>query len=291
MSRPPPRIARAPLLAAAVCLAGFGRCATPASNDYPTGPWQLVWSDEFDGPALQPPDTSRWTYDVGGSGWGNNQLEYDTARPENVSLDGNGHLAIVALKETYQGTDGVTRGFTSARIKTQGLATWTYGRFVASIKLPAGQGLWPAFWLLGNDFTTVGWPACGEIDVMEYKGQDTHWVQGTGHVPRPSGGGTEDVAIYGDSSLPDTGPGFDGAFHVFAIDWDPGVIRWEVDGNVYFTVDRTRLPAGTTWVFDHPFFVILNLAVGGDWVGAPGGTTPFPATMLVDYVRVYARGS
>jgi len=280
MPRPPPRIAGAPLLAAALCLAGFGRCATPVTNDYPSGPWQLVWSDEFDGPAGQSPDAASWTYDVGGSGWGNNQLEFDTARPENVSLDGNGHLAIVARQEQYQGND-----YTSARIKTQGLGEWTYGRFEASIQLPVGQGIWPAFWLLGADISSVGWPSCGEVDIMEYRGQTPLMVQGSLHGPGYSGG----RAIWSQKYLP--GPaGYDDGFHVFAVDWDPGVIRWEVDGTVYLTVDRTRLPAGSTWAFDHPFFVILNVAVGGGFVGSPDGTTVFPQTMLVDYVRVYQRG-
>jgi len=275
-----PRSAASLLLLAGLALCGFGRCATPVEPGYPSGPWQLVWSDEFDGPAGQSPDPSRWTYDVGGSGWGNDQLEFDTARPENVSLDGAGHLAIAARQEQYQGND-----YTSARIKTQGLGEWTYGRFEASIKLPVGQGIWPAFWLLGSDISSVGWPACGEVDVMEYRGQTPLMVQGSLHGPGYSGG----KAIWSQSWL--AGPaGYDDAFHQFAVDWDPGVMRWEVDGTVYLTVDRTRLPPGSTWVFDHPFFVILNVAVGGGFVGSPDGTTVFPQTMLVDYVRVYQRG-
>lgn len=269
-------------VASSFVLCGFGRCETPVVDPIDTSaPWQLVWSDEFDGPAGQKPDAARWTHDVGGHGWGNNQLEYDTDRAENASLDGQGNLAIVARAESYGG-----RNYTSARIKTQGLFERTFGRFEARLKLPSGQGVWPAFWLLGADIGTTGWPACGEIDVMEYRGQTPLTTQGSLHGPGYSGGG----AIWTQWSLP--GPaGFDDDFHVFAVDWDPARLRWEVDGEVFQTVTADHLPGGAPWVFDSPFFIILNVAVGGGFVGSPDATTRFPQSMLVDYVRVYQRGA
>jgi len=237
---------------------------------------QIVWQDEFDGPAGQSPDPAKWGYDVGGSGWGNNQLEFDTARPENVSLDGQGNLTIVARREDYQG-----RAYTSARINTLGRFERTRGRFEARIRLPAGQGIWPAFWLLGGNFGSVGWPECGEIDIMEYRGQETRVVHGSLHGPGYSGGNAL-------SSLFQLRLGsFDGDFHVFAVEWSEDRITWLVDGMAYKTVRPGNLPAGSRWVFDHPFFVILNVAVGGNFVGPPDASTTFPQTMTVDYVRVY----
>lgn len=237
---------------------------------------RIVWQDEFDGPAGQSPDSTRWGYDIGGSGWGNAQLEYDTARPENVALDGQGRLAITARREDWLG-----RPYTSARINTIGRFTRTQGRFEARIRLPVGQGIWPAFWLLGADFATSGWPACGEIDVMEYRGQEPATVHGSLHGPGYSGG----AALTAPFQLP-RGT-FDGDFHVFAVDWQPDRITWLVDGIAYRTVRPADLPGGSRWVFDHPFVIILNVAVGGNFVGAPDNTTTFPQTMLVDHVRVY----
>ena len=239
-------------------------------------PLTLVWQDEFEGPAGQLPDSLKWQFDVGGWGWGNNQLEYDTDRPENCSLDGDGHLAIVARQEYYQG-----RSYTSARINTNGRFQATRGRFEARLRLPVGQGLWPAFWMLGSNFGTVGWPACGEIDIMEYRGQQPYVVHGSLHGPGYSGG----EALT--SSYTRRGAGFDRDFHVFTVDWDEAGITWKVDGIRYRTVTPDDLPPGTDWVFDHPFFLILNVAVGGNYVGPPDETTRFPQTMLVDWVRVY----
>jgi len=242
------------------------------------GPAPLVnWQDEFDGPAGQSPDAARWRYDVG-TDWGNAQLEYDTARPTNVSLDGAGHLAITARQESYLG-----RNYTSARITTQGLFQQAAGRFEARIRLPVGQGMWPAFWLLGADFPTVGWPNCGEIDIMEYRGQEPNVVIGSLHGPVYSGA----AAVTRRFNL--AGPGFDADFHVFAIEWDFDHITWLVDGVPYQTVTPANLPARGRWVFDHPFFIILNVAVGGNFVGPPDPTTTFPQTMLIDWVRVVPR--
>jgi beta-glucanase (GH16 family) len=236
----------------------------------------LVWADEFDGPAGQSPDSARWTFDIG-TGWGNNQLEYDTDRPVNVSLDGEGHLAIVALEESYEGSD-----YTSGRINTNGRFARTRGRFEARIKLPVGQGIWPAFWLLGTDFGTVGWPQCGEIDIMEYRGQLPNIASGALHGPGYSGGNS----VGGYYTLPSGA--FNDDFHVFAIDWDSSSITWSVDGQDYMTITPSDLPSGASWVYNNrDFFIILNVAVGGNYVGSPDETTTFPQTMLVDYVRVY----
>ena len=235
----------------------------------------LVWSDEFDGPAGQSPGSTRWTFDVG-TDWGNAQLEYDTARPVNVSLDGQGHLAITALEEDYLGCD-----YTSGRINTRNRFARTRGRFEARIKLPVGQGIWPAFWLLGANIGSVGWPSCGEIDIMEYRGQYPSVATGALHGPGYSGGNS----LGGQYTL--ASASFNDDYHVFAIDWDSSSIDWSVDDQVYMTLGPSDLPPGTSWVFNSDFFIILNVAVGGNYVGAPDATTVFPQTMLVDYVRVY----
>jgi beta-glucanase (GH16 family) len=235
----------------------------------------IIWEDDFDGPAGQLPDPENWRFDVG-TGWGNGQLEFDTDRAENVSLDGTGNLAIVAREEEFGG-----RSYTSGRIKTKDLFEKTHGRFEARIKLPEGQGIWPAFWLLGADIDEVSWPACGEIDIMEYLGHEPNVLHGTIHGPGHFGGGAitrRHVLAQG---------GFNLGFHVFAVEWSEDAITWMVDGLAFLTVTPADLPRGATWVYDHPFFVILNVAVGGRWPGAPDDSTVFPQTMLVDYVRVY----
>jgi uncharacterized protein (TIGR03437 family) len=242
--------------------------------------WTLVWSDEFEGGAL---DAAKWDFDVGGHGWGNNESQYYTRRAENASVE-DGKLVIRALRETYTGPDGITRPYTSARLVTRGKFSRAYGRFEALIKLPYGQGIWPAFWMLGDDIATVGWPACGEIDIMENIGREPSTVHGTIHGPGYSG--TRGIgAAY---SLPE-GRRFADDFHLFAIEWEPEVIRWYVDDVLYQTRTPKDLPAGARWVFDHPFHLLLNVAVGGNWPGYPDQTTVFPQVMLVEYVRVYAR--
>ena len=239
--------------------------------------WVITWQDEFEGPAGQLPDANRWVFDVG-TGWGNNQLEYDTDRAENVSLDGNGNLAITARREDYLGAE-----YTSGRITTAGLFDQARGRFEARIQLPVGQGIWPAFWLLGSNFDTIGWPDCGEIDVMEYRGQEPRIVLGSLHGPGYSGGN----AISGSYTLPGSA-GFDAGFHTFAIEWEEDFVTWLVDNTPYQTFTRNSLPGNAPWVFDHPFYIILNVAVGGNFVGPPDGSTVFPQTMLVDWVRVWS---
>jgi beta-glucanase (GH16 family) len=236
----------------------------------------LIWHDEFDGPAGQLPDPARWQFDVG-TDWGNAQLEFDTDRAENVSLDGEGNLAITARREDFEG-----QPYTAGRIKTKDLFEQRYGRFEARIKLPIGQGIWPALWMLGANLDEVSWPQCGEIDVMEYRGHEPEIIHGTIHGPGYRG----DFSI-GNSYTLDEGE-YHLDFHVFAVEWNAEGITWFVDDQVYHTAGPQDLPAGKEWVYDHPFFILLNLAVGGLWVGAPDEDTEFPQTMLIDWVRVYA---
>ncbi len=244
--------------------------------------WTLVWSDEFDGPAGSVPDPTKWNYDIGGNGWGNNELEYYTNRPENAFLDGQGNLVIKAIKEDYKGADRVKRGYTSARLLTQGKFSQRYGRIEARIRVPFGQGIWPAFWMLGNDVGAVGWPGCGEIDIMENIGREPSTAYGTIHGPGYSGGNS-----IGSSISLENGQHFSDDFHVFGIEWEPTAIRFYVDGKLYETRIPADLPSGGRWVYDHPFFILLNVAVGGGWPGNPDSTSIFPQTMTVDYVRVY----
>jgi beta-glucanase (GH16 family) len=250
--------------------------------------WNLVWQEEFDGPAGTAPNPVYWDYDVGGGGWGNNELQFYTARPENISVDGLGHLAITARSEAYQGRD-----YTSARISTRARFEQGLGRWEARIRLPTGMGLWPAFWLLGADFPQVGWPACGEIDVMEMRGQAPGAVNGTLHATGYSGGSALTAQyicqVPPTCATPPCTPlcPFDQDFHVFAVEVEANRIRFEVDGSVYQEVRQDLMPRGASWPFDKPFFVILNVAVGGSYVGAPNVATVFPQTMLVDYVRYY----
>ena len=245
--------------------------------------WTLTWSDEFNAPDGTPVDTSKWVLETGGNGWGNQELEYYTTRPENAFQQG-GNLIIKVTKEKYTGADNVTRDYTSARLKTAGKFSQKYGRFEARIKIPRGQGIWPAFWMLGDDFTKIGWPKCGEIDIMENIGKEPTLVHGTIHGPGYSG----DKGISSPFSLPDNA-NFADDFHVYAVEWEPKAIRFYVDDHLYATRTPAELPKGTKWVYDHPFFLLLNVAVGGGWPGNPDATTEFPQTMLVDYVRVYKR--
>ena len=242
---------------------------------------KLVWSDEFNAPDGSAPDPHKWTFDLGGKGWGNQELETYTDRPQNVYIQ-DGMLVIQARKETFTGKDGVAREYTSARLKTQGLFSQTFGRIEARIKIPYGQGLWPAFWMLGDDAGKTGWPRCGEIDIMENIGREPSIVHGTIHGPDYSGARGISAAY----TLPGGGR-FADDFHIYAVDWQPHKIQFFVDGDLYTTVLPTSLPPGARWVFDHPFFIILNVAVGGSWPGNPDATTTFPQSMQVDYVRVY----
>jgi beta-glucanase (GH16 family) len=241
---------------------------------------KLVWSDQFDGPAGTPPPASKWVHDVGAYGAPDNELETYTDSPANASDDGHGNLAIVARRQTVTGPDGLTRNYTSARLETQGLFSATYGLIEARMKIPAGTGLWSAFWLLGNSINAAGWPSCGEIDVMETLGQDPFAVRGTIHGPDGRSGYSRGRDLESASSLAS-------GFHVYGVSWSPNSITWLLDGIPYATVTSADLAPGQAWVFNQPFHLVLNLAVGGNWPGPPNAYTQFPATLLVNWVRVY----
>ncbi len=241
------------------------------------GEWELFWSDEFDAGAGEPINDEFWTCEVGGWGWGNAQAEHNTDRTENVVHTGDGTLAIIAREEEFEGNE-----YTSGRCNTNDKFEFTYGRVEARIDLPEGQGIWPAFWMLGADFPDTMWPDSGEIDIMEFLGHELGTVHGTVHGPGYSGGGGIGQAVRYEESLADD-------FHVFGIEWEPNVIRWYVDGEEYFQIDPTDL-FGSDWVFNDPFFMLINVAVGGNWPGYPDDTTVFPQEMLIDWIRVYQRG-
>ena len=268
--------------AAAILVAAAGVGAAGARGQGANANWVLTWSDEFDGPDGSAPDPAKWSAETGGGGWGNNELEYYTARRANSRVE-KGKLVIDALQEKFTGSDGVSREYTSARLKTGKLFTQKYGRFEARIRIPKGQGMWPAFWMLGDDISAAGWPKCGEIDIMENVGFEPGKIHGTIHGPGYSGGkslGAPYAVASGDVA---------DDFRVFCVEWEPNEIRFYVDGHLYETRTPADLPVGTRWVFDHPFFLILNVAVGGGWPGNPDTSTKFPQEMLVDYVRVYSR--
>lgn len=263
-------------------LASMGAAQSNAKQGAAKEGYVPTWSDEFNGPDGSLPDPKKWVIETGGGGWGNNELETYTNRPQNVHIQ-NGNLVVTSIKETFKGVDGITRPYTSARIKTAKLFEQKFGRFEARIKIPEGQGMWPAFWMLGNDIGKVGWPACGEIDIMENIGKEPGIVHGTIHGPGYSGDKGPSAAY----TLP-SGK-FADDYHVFAAEWEPSAVRFYVDDHLYLTRTPADLPAGTKWVYDHPFFILLNVAVGGDWPGSPDQTTVFPQTMQVDYVRVYEK--
>ena len=256
-------------LTAAVTALTISAC----SND--SDPWELVWSDDFTGSEV---DTSYWKFEIGDGcpnlcGWGNNELQY--YRAENAAVS-DGILTITAKEESFGG-----REYTSARMITMNKIDWTYGRFEARIKLPVGQGLWPAFWLLGSDIDSAGWPQCGEIDIMEYLGQEQNKVHGTVHGPGYSGAN----GVGGSYTLPSGR--FDTDFHVFAVEWEPNRITWLVDEVRYQTLTPDNVPG--EWVYDHPFFIIVNMAIGGYWPGPPDAGTAFPQTLQVDWINVYSK--
>lgn len=237
---------------------------------------KLVWADEFDKPGL--PDSTRWGYDVGGNGWGNNELQFYTRkRPENARVE-DGKLIIEARKEDYQG-----RGYTSARLLTQNTATWTYGRIEAYAKLPKGRGTWPAVWMLGKNISTAGWPRCGELDIMEHVGYDEGVIHGTAHTEAYNH--VKGTQKEGKVTVPDVTT----AFHRYAIEWTADQVDFYVDDQKYYTVQRSVLGSSEAqWPFSQPFFLILNVAVGGNWGGQKGvDDSIWPQRMEIDYVRVY----
>ena len=238
--------------------------------------WELVWHDEFDGDAI---DLTNWTYDIGGWGWGNGEAQYYTSRPTNARVE-NGLLIIEAHQEKYENSY-----YTSARMLTKGLREFKYGRFEARLKVPSGAGLWPAFWMLGAHFDRHSddeanhWPFVGEIDIMEYVGREPDLILGTIHGPGYAGAigltrwNRQDYPIADD-------------YHTYAVEWDYDGITWFYDGEEYYTLTRNA-PGHRDWVFDHEFFMILNLAVGGHFPGPIALDLEFPVALYVDYVRVY----
>ncbi|MFD7406077.1 ricin-type beta-trefoil lectin domain protein [Streptomyces sp. NPDC059866] len=277
---PSPRLLRSCLLAALSAVLVASAAIAPARAE-PAGVRAVTFSDTFDGPAGAAADSSKWQIETGDN-VNNHERQYYTPGTNNAALDGQGHLVITARRENpnnYQCWYGRCE-YTSARLNTAGKFTAQYGHVEARMKVPRGQGMWPAFWMLGNDLGDVGWPASGEIDVMENVGYEPSTVHGTIHGPGYSGSGGIGAAY----SLPN-GQAFADGFHTFAVDWAPDSITWSVDGNVY----QRRTPAdlgGRTWVFNKPFFLIMNLAVGGYWPGDPDGSTVFPQQLVVDHVSV-----
>lgn len=234
---------------------------------------QIVLQEEFDTEGAPNPEI--WGFDIGtgANGWGNNELQYYTDRTENVTVQ-NGYLIITAKKESYKGS-----GYTSARLLTKNKFDQAYGRFEARMRLPWGQGIWPAFWMLGADIDSNPWPGAGEIDIMEYRGQNPTIMLGTVHGPGYSGGQSISKSYELKNDRFDTG------FHVFGIEWGPEYINFYVDDVLYNQITPADVPG--EWVFNKPFYILINVAVGGSFVGSPDSETVFPQTMLVDYVRVY----
>jgi beta-glucanase (GH16 family) len=236
--------------------------------------YQLVWQDEFDGAQI---DSASWGFQTGGGGWGNNELEYYTDRPENASVS-NGNLVITARKEDYNG-----RSYTSARMVTKDKRSFQYGRFDIRAKLPKGQGIWPAIWMLGQNIDQVGWPACGEIDIMELLGHAPDTVYGTLHW----GPGETQHRSKGNRFALANGS-FSDDFHLYSTIWEPDSLQILVDDHPYFSITRDQF-AANEYPFDKPQFFLFNIAVGGDWPRSPDSTTVFPQQMLVDYIRVFQK--
>jgi beta-glucanase (GH16 family) len=247
----------------------------PIPPEPPAG-MELVWSDEFDGDTV---NLDNWTYDLGGWGWGNGESQYYTDRPENARPE-NGVLVIEARQEIFEGN-----AWTSARLKTQGLQEFQYGRIEARLKVPAGKGTWPAFWMLGANFEQDApelernWPFVGEIDIMEYTGKDPELILGTVHGPGYAGAGGKSKWFPQDFDIADD-------WHTYAVDWNEERIQWYFNDEMYYELKPEDLN-GREWVFDAPFFIILNLALGGTLGGFIDPTLEFPIQYLADYVRVY----
>lgn len=231
----------------------------------------LAWSDEFTANYI---NTNNWSYDIGGSGWGNNELEYYTNSNKNAYTTG-GYLVIEARKETMG-----TNNYTSARMISKDKKTFTYGRIDFRAKLPKGQGVWPALWMLGNNIGTTPWPACGEIDIMELLGHEPQKTYGTIHWGAAGGGSTHIGGNYSLSSLT-----FNDKFHLFSLKWEADKMTFLIDDVPFFTANKSQVNGN--YPFDKPFFFIMNVAVGGNWPGNPDATTVFPQRMIVDYVRVF----
>jgi len=275
-------LAVAAMAAAATGIVALTTAGAEESGNASVQAQALTWNDEFNAAAGTAPNSSKWRFDTGGGGWGNSEHQYYTNSTSNAAHDGNGNMVITARKENpsnYQCWYGTCQ-YTSARLLTSGTFSQAYGRFESRIQIPRGQGIWPAFWMLGDDIGSVGWPQSGEIDVMENVGYEPNTVHGTIHGPGYSGGS-------GPGGTYSIGQPFADGFHTFAVDWTPTAITWSVDG-VNYQTKTTADTGGNEWVFDHPFFMLLNVAVGGTWPGYPDASTQFPQQMKVDYVRVYS---
>jgi beta-glucanase (GH16 family) len=256
-----------------------GAPAAPAAA--PAAGWRLTWSDEFTGSAGQAPSASRWSDDLGGSGWGNSELEDYTSSSANAAVNGHGQLAITARQQDPPGSScwyGPCR-YTSARLVSLGHFSQAYGQISARIKLPSGQGIWPSFWALGDNFATAGSQQAGQMNILSFVGSKPATVKSGLIGPGGYKGWSTDTLSSGT---------FAGAYHTFTADWYPDHVSFFVDGHLYGS--QYRRQAGAGWVFDHPFFLVLNLAVGGTLPGSPSAGTTFPQQMLVDWVRVYQAG-
>lgn len=242
--------------------------------------WNLTWSDEFEGTKGTSPDATKWNFDLGqgNNGWGNGEFQTYTKRPENIQLDGAGNLVITALNVPFNGAN-----FSSARINTKGKFAQKYGRFEARIKTPYGPGVWPAFWMLGENIDQVSWPKCGEIDILEIRGQQPSVMFGTLHGPGYSGGNPINRSY---SLINDR---FDSDFFIYAVEWSEDKVDFFVNDYLFGSIAKSEVPG--EWVYDQPFFMILNVAVGGSFVGFPTDKTPFPQTMTIDYVKVYQKAN
>lgn len=237
--------------------------------------YSLVWQDEFNGTEL---NTADWTRETGGHGWGNEELQYHTNRTDNAYLS-DGSLIIEAKKENYNGS-----GYTSARLITENKQTFAFGRIDIRAILPEGQGIWPALWMLGTNIRDIGWPACGEIDIMELVGHEPSTVHGTAHWGPQNQGYSH---YKGEGYQLNGGEKFSEKYHVFSLIWEPNSIKWLVDDNEYFQITPSDVDGN--YPFNSDFFFIFNIAVGGRWPGSPDATTQFPQRMYVDYVRVFQR--
>jgi len=252
------------ILSVAAC-SETSKGSAPSNTPVDSSGYQLVWSDEFNNNAV---DTTNWNFEIGGQGWGNHEQEY--YQPANATVH-DGNLVIAGKKEDVQ-----SNHYTSSRMTTKGKREFLYGKVEARIKIPVGQGFWPAFWMLGADIDTVNWPACGEVDIMEHINTDSllygtlHW-DNNGHVQKG------DTLVYTPSD-----------FHVYAVEWDASSIRWYLDGKKYHEVSILN-GVNSTSEFHKPFYILLNLALGGDWPGQKIDGNKLPAKMYVDYVRVYKK--
>ncbi len=273
-------------MVALLCLTACSEAPAPEPEVWvaPTGGWVETWRDDFDGPAQAAPDVSRWNTEVNELGF-NDELNHNTADRKNSFLDGSGNLVLQALEERYLNEGGTpsVQPYTSARLNTQDKLEQAYGKFEARIQLPeGGRGVWPAFWLLGADIDDpeVGWPECGEVDILEWRGSEPATIISSLHGPSYSGGSS----YHGSYTLP---AGSYGEFHTYTFEWTADAVRWLVDGNQLYLMTADSIRArGQRWVYDQPFFIILNLAIGGIFDGDPDAATRFPQRMVVDYVSV-----